>query len=87
MIQMFGQPYDFNTLKTVPPSEEARMNRVSAIYGDAFLCSLLLKHALIFTLAELFCLQEVLPSGETVSQVASSETQDVLRVCRGRRTA
>ena len=29
MIQMFGQPYNQNTLKPVPPDEQARLNRVS----------------------------------------------------------
>ncbi len=29
MVQMFGQPYDPTSLKTVPPSESAQMNRVS----------------------------------------------------------
>ena len=29
MIQMFGQPYDGTSLKTIPPSEQAQMNRVS----------------------------------------------------------
>lgn len=28
MISLYGQPYDPTTLKTVPPSEEAVMNRV-----------------------------------------------------------
>merc|ERR1712111_273870 len=27
MVQMFGQPYHLNTLKSVPPSETASMNR------------------------------------------------------------
>ena len=29
MIQMYGQPYNKNTLKSVPPDEQARLNRVS----------------------------------------------------------
>ena len=37
MISLYGQPYDPTTLKTVPPSEEAVMNRVQ-MKQDAFLC-------------------------------------------------
>ena len=29
MVQMFGQPYDPTSLKTIPPSEDASSNRVS----------------------------------------------------------
>ena len=29
MIQMYGQPYNNNTLATVPPNPDAMMNRVS----------------------------------------------------------
>ena len=29
MLQMFGQPYNSNTLATIPPNPEAMMNRVS----------------------------------------------------------
>ena len=29
MVQMYGQPYNQNTLKPVPPDEQARLNRVS----------------------------------------------------------
>ena len=32
MIQMFGQPYDPTSLKTIPPSEQAQMNRVSTLH-------------------------------------------------------
>ncbi len=28
MVQMFGQPYDPTSLKSVPPGEEATLNRV-----------------------------------------------------------
>ena len=31
MIQMYGQPYNQNTLKSVPPDEQARLNRVSLL--------------------------------------------------------
>ena len=29
MLQMFGQPYNSNTLATLPPKPEAMLNRVS----------------------------------------------------------
>ena len=35
MISLYGQPYDPTTLKTVPPSEEAVMNRVSKSLSTA----------------------------------------------------
>ena len=36
MISLYGQPYDPTTLKTVPPSEEAVMNRVRMhMQGDS----------------------------------------------------
>ena len=38
MISLYGQPYDPTTLKTVPPSEEAVMNRVR-MKQDAFSCT------------------------------------------------
>ncbi len=35
MVQMYGQPYHPNTLKTVPPDDQASLNRVRiAIKND-----------------------------------------------------
>ena len=31
MLQMFGQPYNSNTLATIPPDQDAMMNRVSRL--------------------------------------------------------
>jgi hypothetical protein len=33
MLQMYGQPYHPNTLKTVPPDDQATFNRVSRFTG------------------------------------------------------
>ena len=32
MLQMFGQPYNSNTLATLPPKPEAMLNRVSSSF-------------------------------------------------------
>ena len=31
MLQMFGQPYNNNTLSTIPPDQDAMLNRVSSV--------------------------------------------------------
>ena len=32
MIQMYGQPYNQNTLKPIPPDETARLHRVRYLF-------------------------------------------------------
>ena len=38
MVQMYGQPYNQNTLKPVPPDEQARLNRVSHTLNQVTSC-------------------------------------------------
>ena len=34
MVQMYGQPYHPNTLKTVPPDDQASLNRVRIVIAN-----------------------------------------------------
>ena len=47
MIQMYGQPYNQNTLKPIPPDETARLHRVRYLFTS--LKIYLLKFNDIFT--------------------------------------
>ena len=37
MLQMFGQPYNNNTLSTIPPDQDAMLNRVSSVISHCLL--------------------------------------------------
>ena len=37
MIQMYGQPYNQNTLKPIPPDETARLHRVKYLFTGSMI--------------------------------------------------
>ena len=48
MIQMYGQPYNQNTLKPIPPDETARLHRVRYLFTglNIYLLELISLHRL-----------------------------------------
>ena len=78
MVQMFGQPYNQNTLKPVPPSEQASMNRVR--FHDFFPQNSLFTYFSI----ELLCLRQMWTTGSAVPYVAPPKASDVWNLLRRR---
>ena len=92
MVQMYGQPYNQNTLKSVPPDETARLHRVRK--EQSLLCLdstqpnywnfILSCHVLnyIFSHTELLSLQEVWSFSGIIPSTTPSETQDAHHLFR-----
>ena len=64
MIQMFGQPYNQNTLKSVQPDDQASLNRVKSItslhlFLITKLCFILVMNHLVSFVAEFLGVSEM----------------------------
>ena len=86
MVQMYGQPYNQNTLKPVPPGETASLHRVSINKSNVFhsidLQEGSTNNIILFRYdSELLGLQKMQSISGIISSVTSPKTSHVLELC------